>query len=46
VKAKKPLVISGMANYISSVLGTFAPDSLVTRVVGDYLRPKLKAKKK
>ena len=46
VKAKKPLVISGMTNYIGAVLGSLAPDSLVTRVIGDYLRPKLKAKKK
>lgn len=42
VKAKKPLVVSGLANYIGSVLGTIAPDSLVTRVVGNVLRPKLK----
>jgi uncharacterized protein len=46
VKAKKPLVISGISNYIGAVLGSFAPDSLVTRVIGDYLRPKLKEKKK
>ena len=45
VKAKKPLVVSGMANYVGSVLGSLAPDSLVTRVIGDYLRPKLKEKK-
>ena len=45
VKARKPLVVSGIANYIGSVLGTIAPDSLVTRVVGNVLRPKLKEKK-
>jgi short-subunit dehydrogenase len=45
VKAKKPLVISGITNYIGAVLGTITPDSLVTRVIGDYLRPKLKDKK-
>jgi short-subunit dehydrogenase len=45
VKAGKPLVVSGIANYIGSVLGTIAPDSLVTRVVGNVLRPKLKEKK-
>lgn len=45
VKAKKPLVISGIKNYIGAVLGTVAPDSLVTRVVGNVLRPKLKEKK-
>ncbi len=45
VKAGKPLVISGLANYIGAVFGTIAPDSLVTRVVGNVLRPKLKEKK-
>ena len=45
VKAKKPLVVSGITNYIGSVLGSLAPDALVTRVIGDYLRPKLKEKK-
>jgi short-subunit dehydrogenase len=44
-KAGKPLVVSGIANYIGSVLGTIAPDSLVTRVIGNVLRPKLKEKK-
>src|SRR5215203_705281 len=42
VRSKKPLVISGVANYIGAVLGSLAPDSLVTRVIGDYLRPKMK----
>ncbi|HEY8563586.1 MAG TPA: SDR family oxidoreductase [Pyrinomonadaceae bacterium] len=46
VRAKKPLVIAGLANYVGAVLGSLAPDALVTRVIGDYLRPKLKAKKK
>jgi short-subunit dehydrogenase len=45
VKGRKPLIISGLANYIGAVLGTIAPDSLVTRVVGNVLRPKLKEKK-
>lgn len=45
VRAKKPLVVSGITNYIGSVLGSLAPDALVTRVIGDYLRPKLKKKK-
>lgn len=44
VKNKKPLVISGITNYIGSVLGSLAPDALVTRVIGNYLRPKLKKK--
>jgi len=46
VRSRKPLVISGITNYIGSVLGTIAPDSLVTRTIGSYLRPKLKEKKK
>ena len=45
VRARKPLVVSGITNYIGSVLGSLAPDALVTRVIGDYLRPKLKKKK-
>jgi hypothetical protein len=45
VRAKKPLVVSGISNYIGSVLGTITPDSLVTRGIGKYLRSKLKEKK-
>lgn len=44
VKSRKPLVVSGITNYIGAVLGTIAPDSLVTRAIGNYLRPKLKKK--
>ncbi len=44
VRAGRPLVVSGLANYIGSVLGTIAPDRLVTRVIGNVLRPKLKGK--
>jgi short-subunit dehydrogenase len=44
VRGRKPLVVSGLANYIGSVLGTIAPDSVVTRVIGNVLRPKLKEK--
>jgi uncharacterized protein len=44
VRGKKPLVVSGLSNYLGSVLGTIAPDGLVTRVIGSYLRPKLKEK--
>lgn len=44
-RAGRPLVVSGLANYIGSVLGTIAPDALVTRVIGNTLRPKLKEKK-
>lgn len=42
VRAKKSLVVSGISNYIGSVLGTIAPDWLVTRTIGNVLRPKLK----
>jgi uncharacterized protein len=45
VKSKKSLVISGITNYIGAVLGTVAPDSLVTRVIGNVLRPKVEKKK-
>lgn len=44
VKRKKSLVVSGVANYIGSVLGTIAPDALVTRVIGNALRSKVKKK--
>jgi len=44
-KSGKALTVSGISNYIGSVLGTIAPDSLVTRAIGSYLRPKLKEKK-
>jgi short-subunit dehydrogenase len=46
VKARKPLVVSGIKNYIGAVLGTIAPDTLVTRFIGKVLRPKLKKEKK
>lgn len=42
VRAKKSLVVSGISNYIGSVLGTIAPDWLVTRTIGNVLRPKVK----
>lgn len=45
-KSGRALTVSGISNYIGSVLGTIAPDSLVTRAIGSYLRPKLKEKKK
>lgn len=44
VRARKPLTVSGVSNYIGSVLGTITPDSLITRAIGKYLRPKLKKK--
>lgn len=45
VKSKKHLVISGWTNYIGAVLGTITPDALITRTIGNVLRPKLKEKK-
>ncbi len=42
VRAKRSLVVSGISNYIGSVLGTIAPDWLVTRTIGNALRPKVK----
>jgi hypothetical protein len=45
VKSGRASVISGWTNYVGSVLGTFTPNSLVTRVIGGVLRPKIEAKK-
>lgn len=45
VKSGKSSVISGWTNYVGSVLGTFAPNQLVTRAIGNVLRPKIDAKK-
>lgn len=45
VKSGKSSVVSGWANYVGSVLGTFAPNALVTRVIGNVLRPKFEEKK-
>ena len=42
VKRGKPLVVSGFANYIGSVLGTIVPNSLITRTIGKVLRSKVK----
>lgn len=46
VRAKKPLTVSGISNYIGSVLGTITPDWLVAKAIGKYLRPKLKVRRK
>jgi short-subunit dehydrogenase len=40
----KHLVVSGWTNYIGSVLGNFVPNALVTRVIGNVLRPKIEKK--
>jgi short-subunit dehydrogenase len=45
VSRGKSTVISGWKNYVGAVFGTLAPNSLVTRVVGRALRPKIDAKK-
>ena len=45
VKKGKSLVVSGIANYIGSVLGTIVPDSLITRTIGKALRSKAEKKK-
>jgi len=41
----KSKVISGWTNYVGSIFGAFLPNSLVTRVVGRALRPKIEEKK-
>jgi uncharacterized protein len=38
---KTGTVVSGWANYVGAVLGTLAPNALVTRVIGGVLRPKI-----
>lgn len=44
VKKGKSLVVSGLANYVGSVLGTIVPDSLITRTIGKVLRSKIEKK--
>ena len=41
----KTLVVSGLANYIGSVLGTLVPNYLITRTIGGVLRPKIEREK-
>lgn len=45
VNRGKSTVVSGWKNYVGSLFGTFAPNSLVTRVIGKALRPKIEEKK-
>jgi uncharacterized protein len=45
VRHGKSSIVSGWANYIGSVFGTLTPNSLVTRVIGNALRPKFEDKK-
>jgi len=42
VARRKPLTVSGVTNYIGSVLGKYVPTSLVTRVVASQLRGKVR----
>ncbi len=44
VKNKKASVISGWTNYAGAVLGTFAPNQLITKTIGNVLRPKIEKK--
>lgn len=44
VQKGKSKVVSGWTNYLTAQLGTFTPNSLVTRVVGSVLRPKFEDK--
>ncbi len=45
VKQGKAKVVSGWSNYIAAVLGTLVPNFLVTRVIGNTLRPKIEKNK-
>lgn len=45
VRRGKARVVSGWANHFGSLLGTFFPNSLVTRVMAKALRPKFENKK-
>ena len=45
VKGGKSSVISGWTNYLTTRLGNFVPNSLITRAVGGVLRPKFEVKK-
>lgn len=41
----KQHIISGWTNYLGAKLGNFVPNSLITRVVGNVLRPKIEKNK-
>lgn len=45
VKSGKATVVSGWTNRLSARLGNFVPNSLITRVVGNVLRPKFEEEK-
>lgn len=44
VKSRKASVISGWTNYVGAVLGTFTPNQLITKTIGNVLRPKIEKK--
>ena len=44
VESGQAKVISGWTNYLGAVFGTFTPNFLVTRVIGNVLRSKVEAK--
>ena len=44
VGSGKTAVVSGWTNYFTSRLGTFVPNSIITRVVAGILRPKFEDK--
>ena len=44
VRRGRSLVVSGLANYVGSVLGTIVPDVLITRTIGKVLRSKVEKK--
>lgn len=46
VKSGRAKIVSGWTNFIGAIFGTVAPNFLVTRTIGQVLRPKFEAKEK
>lgn len=44
VKNGRVTIVSGWTNYVGSIFGTLAPNFLVTRTIGSFLRPKFEKK--
>jgi hypothetical protein len=44
VKGEKTVAVSGWTNYLGAKITNFVPNSLITRVVGGVLRPKVEKK--
>lgn len=44
VKSGRASVVSGWTNFVGALFGTFAPNFLVTRAIGSFLRPKFEEK--